>query len=250
MSSVNTHASSHNRRELAHGYLLDSMLPADLVQSTLTLTDQLLAQADSESDYSSRLAGRFARGRQVIIPRRECQLDRPFARFLIAMCEDYVAQFFNDIAATRGTNQEWVLPGDPRELTDRTSFDINDMWVVSQFAGDYNPPHRHFGRSPCMLSGVAYLMVPPAVREGDFDGAIRFAWGSRVMFDLANFSRPEHWVISPQVGQVLLFPSNLVHEVFPIKGDLERRSVAFNVNVWCNAFPFLSEGVKSEGVKS
>lgn len=131
------------------------------------------------------------------------------------------------------------MPGDPRALLEQTDCEVNDMWVVSQREGDYNPPHRHFGRSPCMLSGVTYLSVPDAVGNGGMDGSIRFSWGQRVIFDISSFTRPEHWVIRPQTGMVLLFPAHLVHEVFPFRGDAERRSLAFNINVWCSAIPFL-----------
>ena len=35
-------------------------------------------------------------------------------------------------------------------------------------------------------------------------------------------------LITPEEGMLLLFPSNLLHTVYPFKGDGERRSVAFN----------------------
>ena len=33
----------------------------------------------------------------------------------------------------------------------------------------------------------------------------------------------------PKVGELFLFPSNLLHTVYPFKGDSERRSLAFNI---------------------
>ena len=37
------------------------------------------------------------------------------------------------------------------------------------------------------------------------------------------------FLIKPQVGQLLMFPSNLLHTVYPFIGDGERRSIAFNL---------------------
>jgi len=38
---------------------------------------------------------------------------------------------------------------------------IESMWVVSQWAGDFNPMHVHQGE----LSGVIYLRVPPSLKD-------------------------------------------------------------------------------------
>ena len=35
---------------------------------------------------------------------------------------------------------------------------------------------------------------------------------------------------TPKVGELFLFPSNLLHTVYPFKGDGERRSLAFNMS--------------------
>ena len=41
------------------------------------------------------------------------------------------------------------------------SMAIESMWVVSQWAGDFNPFHIHQGE----LSGVIYLRVPPSLKD-------------------------------------------------------------------------------------
>ena len=110
---------------------------------------------------------------------------------------------------------------------------VNSAWVVSQYANEYNPLHNHTG---CEISGVIYLKTPNVKNrrnleskkgKDDNDGDITFvhsAMGNR------NFDVLEKGVftISPQVGQMVLFPSYLLHTVYPFIGKEERRCIAFN----------------------
>ena len=112
---------------------------------------------------------------------------------------------------------------------------INSAWVVSQYENEYNPLHNHTG---CEISGVIYLKTPDIKgrrniesKKGkdDNDGDISFvhsAMGNR------NFDVLEKGIftISPQVGQMVLFPSYLLHTVYPFQGKGERRSLAFNLS--------------------
>ena len=38
---------------------------------------------------------------------------------------------------------------------------IDHAWVVSQYAGDFNPPHMHRGN----ISGVGYLKIPNSIKQ-------------------------------------------------------------------------------------
>ena len=110
---------------------------------------------------------------------------------------------------------------------------LNSAWVVSQHENEYNPLHNHTG---CDISGVIYLKTPDTKgrrniesKKGkdDNDGDISFvhsAMGNR------NFDVLEKGIftISPQVGQMVLFPSYLLHTVYPFMGKEERRCIAFN----------------------
>ena len=110
---------------------------------------------------------------------------------------------------------------------------INSAWVVSQYENEYNPLHNHTG---CDISGVIYLKTPDTKgrrniesKKGkeDNDGDISFvhsAMGQR------NFDILEKGIftITPQVGQMVLFPSYLLHTVYPFIGKEERRCIAFN----------------------
>ena len=110
---------------------------------------------------------------------------------------------------------------------------INSAWVVSQYENEYNPLHNHTG---CDISGVIYLKMPDTKgrrniesKKGkdDNDGDITFvhsAMGQR------NHDILEKGIftLTPQVGQMVLFPSYLLHTVYPFIGKEERRCIAFN----------------------
>ena len=110
---------------------------------------------------------------------------------------------------------------------------INSAWVVSQYENEYNPLHNHTG---CEISGVIYLKTPNVKNrrnleskkgKDDNDGDITFvhsAMGQR------NHDILEKGIftITPQTGQMVLFPSYLLHTVYPFMGKEERRCIAFN----------------------
>ena len=111
--------------------------------------------------------------------------------------------------------------------------EVNSAWVVSQYENEYNPIHNHTG---CDVSGVIYLKTPDVKgrrniesKKGrpDNDSDITFvhsALGNR------NYDVLEKGIITmtPQPGQMVMFPSYLLHTVYPFIGKEERRCIAFN----------------------
>ena len=110
---------------------------------------------------------------------------------------------------------------------------LNSAWVVSQYENEYNPLHNHTG---CDISGVIYLKTPDVKGRRNFDskkgkydndGDISFihsATGHR------NYDVFEKGMLTmtPQPGMMIMFPSYLLHTVWPFIGDGERRCIAFN----------------------
>ena len=111
--------------------------------------------------------------------------------------------------------------------------EVNSAWVVSQHENEYNPIHNHTG---CDVSGVIYLKTPDVKgrrniesKKGrpDNDSDITFvhsALGNR------NYDVLEKGIITmtPHPGQMVMFPSYLLHTVYPFIGKEERRCIAFN----------------------
>ena len=108
---------------------------------------------------------------------------------------------------------------------------LDHAWIVSQYEGEYNPVHFH---TYCDLSSVLYLKIPPLDERSknkelpDYkfsrDGMIEFVYKTACPTGLEKGSLS----FTPEPGKLVIFPSNLLHTVYPFKGEGERRSIAFN----------------------
>ena len=110
---------------------------------------------------------------------------------------------------------------------------VDHMWVVSQYENEYNPIHFH---TYCDISTVLYLKVPKfdeRSKNGKLpeykhqrDGMIEWVYKTPDQngLEMGTFS------VNPEPGMLYVFPSNLLHTVYPFQGKGERRSVAFNAH--------------------
>ena len=109
------------------------------------------------------------------------------------------------------------------------SFQIIKSWIVRQFKYEYNPIHYHSGH----ISGVGYLKVPNNMGETSQKNKKVNNNGKLILIDGSKklFSSPTY-TITPKVGDFYLFPSYLMHTVYPFSNsDEERRSVSFNASI-------------------
>ena len=120
-----------------------------------------------------------------------------------------------------------------KQLSKGTGFSIqyNSAWIVRQFAGEFNPAHIH---TECDLSCVGYLKLPPEIdKEWEEDykdhypckGHIEFLHGSSGKMHTHTF------LVKPSVGDFFVFPSDLIHMVYPFYSDGERRSFSMNMSI-------------------
>ena len=106
---------------------------------------------------------------------------------------------------------------------------ILNLWVVSQFKGEYNPIHYHEGD----LSGVGYLKLPKGMTNNKMvknkklktNGTIDFINGQR------GFLSKSIYNISPKVRDLLIFPNYLMHTAYPFNIEGERRSFSLNAKI-------------------
>ena len=106
---------------------------------------------------------------------------------------------------------------------------IINLWVVKQLKNEYNPIHYHNGQ----LSGVGYLKIPKNMNQNNMiknkkiktNGTIDFINGQR------SFLSKSIYNLNPKVGDLVLFPSYLMHTAYPFNIDAERRSFSFNVKI-------------------
>ena len=121
---------------------------------------------------------------------------------------------------------QWVWKEKTLQLK---SFQIIKSWIVRQFKNEYNPVHIHSGD----VSGVGYLKVPKTMGETfqkdkkvNNNGKLVLIDGSKRLFSPATYT------ITPKIGDFYLFPSYLMHTVYPFLGtNEERRSVSFNAKI-------------------
>ena len=113
---------------------------------------------------------------------------------------------------------------------------VTDAWVVSQKENDYIPVHTHHNqKESCKISGILYLKVPEQIERNTNDIAIRGGKDGQIVFTgmggADSFSTTTTLNIIPEAGRLYLFPSSLNHQVYPFKGEGERRGISFNIDV-------------------
>ena len=115
------------------------------------------------------------------------------------------------------------------KIKDIKDIKILNLWVVSQFKGEYNPIHYHEGD----LSGVGYLKLPKGMTNNKLvknkklktNGTIDFINGQR------GFLSKSIYNVLPKVKDLLIFPNYLMHTAYPFNIEGERRSFSFNVRI-------------------
>jgi len=202
------------------------------VQFPLEVIDELNSHIDdtiipNNVDYSPVLVGQIRqneKSKQLYFPHEGDDVGEQFSSVLLRLASEYVDRTIG-------------LPCD---------VDMQSMWTVHSYEGDYNPVHDHGTRTPMGLSMILYLKVPPQISEldnpsekfdglnqssGAVDGFTYLVWGVNGMRD-TNILRPltEEYV-KPEVGTMLMFPAWLRHGVNPFFGEGERRTMSANINI-------------------
>ena len=106
---------------------------------------------------------------------------------------------------------------------------IINLWVVRQFKNEYNPIHYHDGE----ISGVGYLQIPKNMNQNKLvknkqfktNGTIDFINGQKNLLSNSIYN------LKPKLGDLLIFPSYLMHSAYPFNVDGERRSFSFNAKI-------------------
>ena len=192
------------------------ILPDDILNSLIKMTDGLIEDEKTQSMGPS-LAGVIDKELKIYkqdIHKAGCD------GFLEACLRNYVDTCAKEHASYHEDNI--------------VSSAITSCWTVSQHENEYNPVHNHTG---CQVSAVLYLKIPKDIKgrrklpskEGrqDNDGDINFIYSSDSQRpgDVLNRGITQ---FVPLPGMLAIFPSYLLHTVYPFIGEGERRSIAFN----------------------
>ena len=109
---------------------------------------------------------------------------------------------------------------------------ITDVWYVVMKAGDFHILHSHIKHGERVpldtieLSGAIYLEVPDNLP--DPQGNINWVIGGPMGTEYNPF-----WECSPEPGDVFLWPSWLLHMVYPFRSKQERLMISFNGQIVC-----------------
>tara|TARA_R110000824_G_scaffold304236_1_gene492038 strand:- start:1351 stop:2010 length:660 start_codon:yes stop_codon:yes gene_type:complete len=187
--------------------ILKSSVPQVVIDAVNEKADTILQdnKKSNDLDYSSNLAGNV---------KKEVALSLAEVKGLEVVV--------NKLAT------EYIMKLVPNQFDPEKTIMSYSSWVVSQYAGDFNPLHIHDSQ----LSGVLFLKMPPNYeeeyrREDHYPsvGCLEF------LGSVANTFAKHSWLVKPQIGDLYLFPSWLSHQVYPFRSEGERRSMAFNIHL-------------------
>ena len=196
-------------------FFASCVLPQDATDALIKMSDELLSNKLSES-HGQSLAGVIDKEIKVY----KSDMEKAGVDQLIESC---VRSYVVHCAKNHGFFNE----------THIFESMINSAWIVSQYENEYNPMHNHTG---CDISAVIYLKCPDVKgrrnlesKKGkeDFDGNIAFVHSA---MGNSNHDVLEKGVINmtPTSGLLVMFPSYLIHTVYPFIGEGERRCLPFN----------------------
>ena len=204
--------------------ILATTVPQRFVDIVNNISDDVLASDEKSEmwDWSHRLVGKV--NKEILIPVKD-EADRSFLfKTMKQGCLDYLNHMIDN-----KRNNPWTRM-DTGKKPKIENIHLTQSWVVSQYAGDFNPIHHHNGD----FSAGIYLKVPEGMDEEweeDFmdhypaKGLIEFAFGENQSF------RSDNIKFKPEVCKFLVFPSWLKHFVYPFSVDGERRMMSFNATV-------------------
>ena len=196
-------------------FFASCLLPQDAVNAMLKMSDEILSDKLSES-HGQSLAGVIDKEVKVY----KSDMEKAGVDQLIESCvKSYVvhcAKQHNFFSETHTFQSQ-----------------INSAWIVSQYENEYNPLHNHTG---CDISAVIYLKVPDVKGrrnleskkgKNDSDGDITFIHSATSQRNFDIFEKGM-MTIQPTSGLLVMFPSYLLHTVYPFIGEGERRCLPFN----------------------
>ena len=211
-------------------FLLEAKMPDAMVSGLNTYLDELMEQEDRTS-HAGTLVGQIGHGQQLTMDHNDPKL-ADYCKMVELLSIDYLTNF----ASTTGN-----------PFKDQLAVEVDELWSVHSYERDYNPIHDHGTKTIMGISCTSWTKVPQQILDqptagspeynlynasGDSDGCLAFNYGINSLMDVQRLRPPQSFVIKPEIGKFLMFPSWLQHMVYPFEGDGERRTVAANLNVW------------------
>ena len=212
--------------------MLECQLPDEIVSNLNEYLDEYKETAEKKS-LAGTLVGQIHQGEQLLMDHKHPLL-MDYYHFITSMGANYVNTFMNITG----------LQFEARTI------DIDELWSVHSFEGDYNPIHDHGTKTLMGISTTCWTMVPEQIGKlgevnknnennyslyndsGACDGFLAFTYGRNEIMNSERLRPPQSITLQPKVGRQLMFPSWMQHMVYPFFGEGERRTVAANLNCW------------------
>jgi len=209
--------------------LMEVQFPKEMVVILNKYLDKLLKKKDRKT-AADTLVGQIHGGEQLSMD-HECEELDEVNVTLCSIAAKYVADFLGMTGQT--------MAGD-RQI------EIDHLWSVHSYAGDYNPIHDHGTKTAMGVSCTTWTKVPEQISKltdpsvegklsyfnasGCSDGFLEFTYGRNSTRDKEILKPTYATMFKPKVGTMYFFPSWLQHVVYPFRGEGERRTVAANFN--------------------
>jgi len=212
--------------------MLECQLPDKIVSDMNEYLDEYKETAEKKS-LAGTLVGQIHQGEQLLMDHKHPLL-ADYYRFITTMGVMYLESYMN----ITGARFEPI------------TVDIDELWSVHSFEGDYNPIHDHGTKTLMGISTTCWTMVPEQIGKlgetgtgnaenyslyndsGACDGFLAFTYGRNEIMNTERLRPPQSITLQPKVGRQLMFPSWMQHMVYPFFGEGERRTVAANLNCW------------------
>tara|TARA_R100000234_G_scaffold58967_1_gene35628 strand:- start:9273 stop:9980 length:708 start_codon:yes stop_codon:yes gene_type:complete len=219
-------------------YVLETQMPQKMIDDVNDYMDEYREDKNKES-LAKTLVGQIDKGEQLLLDPNDKRMVE-YNHFICQLGAQYINHF--SISGNR--------------LKVNKQVQIDETWSVHSYDGDYNPIHDHGTKTLMGISTTAWTKVPPQIgnvnansptyslynESGHSDGCIAFQYGQVSVIDAERLKPAQSFVMTPEVGKLLLFPSWLQHMVYPFKGEGERRTIASNLN----CFDIINENTSSE----
>ena len=200
--------------------IMETEVPKQFVDIVNKIADEVLSDEEKSQqwDFSHRLVGKV--NKEIQLPIR----DKDEGDYLKDIMKQGCLKYLEYNLDKNRSHVYTHLIGKVKPTVE--NIHLTQSWIVSQYAGDFNPIHHH---SADFSAGI-YLKVPEGMLD-DLDdhapakGMIEFAYG-----DTQNF-RNDSVKFKPEVGKFLIFPSWLKHFVYPFSVKGERRMMSFNATI-------------------
>ena len=209
-------------------YVLEAQMPQQMIDNVNDYMDEYRKDKHKES-LAKTLVGQIDKGEQLLLDHNDKRMVE-YNNFICNLGAKYIDYFAASGNSVKGYKQ----------------VQIDETWSVHSYDGDYNPIHDHGTKTLMGISTTAWTKVPPQIgnvnaqsptyslynESGHSDGCIAFQYGQVSVIDSDRLKPAQSFVMTPEVGKFILFPSWLQHMVYPFKGEGERRTIASNLNCW------------------